>query len=101
MEYIFQENIRVRNNGTAPASWWFITIPKDISNDIKDFSLEKPRRWWWSIKVKVMIGFIKRETSIFPDKKSWCYLLPIKATIRKELQIKEWAKLYITITISE
>jgi hypothetical protein len=41
------------------------------------------------VKVQVMVGFIIRETSIFPDKKSGSYLLPIKASIRKELHIEE------------
>ena len=99
MEYIFQASIRIWNNGTAPASWWFITVPQNISNKIKEETASQPRKWRWSVKVQVMIGFIKRETSIFPDKKSWCYLLPIKADIRKELHIAEWSKLSTTLTL--
>ena len=41
------------------------------------------------MKVQVMVGYITRDTSIFPDNKSECYLLPIKVNIRKELQLKE------------
>jgi len=37
----------------------------------------------------VNIGKTSWMTSIFPDKKSTSYLLPIKAEIRKKEQIKE------------
>ena len=106
MEFDFQSTIRVRNNGTAPASWWFVTVPQNISDTIKQevfWYISKgaqPRKWRWSVRVQVMVGFIKRETSIFPDKKSGCYLLPIKSEIRKELHIKEeWCQLHITLTL--
>jgi len=105
MEYSFQSIIRIWNNGTAPASWWFITVPQDISDKIKEENVwyiskgVQTRKWRWSIKVEATIGYIKRETSIFPDKKSGCYLLPLKLNIRKELQIEEWSQLYITLTL--
>ncbi len=89
MEYTFIGSLWIRNNWKAPASWHFITVPQDISNDIKQFVSTQPRKWRWSVRVEVRIGFYVWKTSIFPDKKSWCYLLPIKADVRKKLQIKE------------
>ena len=105
MDFSFQSIIRLRNNGTAPASWWFITVPQDISNKIKEENIwyiskgAQTRKWRWSIKVEATIGYIKRETSIFPDKKSGCYLLPIKASIRKELHIEKNMKINVSLTL--
>ena len=99
MDFSFQSSIRIRNNGTASASWWFITISQDISDSIKKENFWKPRKWRWSIRVETTIGYLKRETSIFPDKKSGSYLLPIKASIRKELHIKESDTILATIKI--
>jgi hypothetical protein len=36
-----------------------------------------------SIRVRVRIGESRWATSVFPDKKSGCYLLPVKAAVRK------------------
>lgn len=101
----FTASIRIRNNGTAPASRYFVSIPKDIADDIKKTTAwfisqgRQARRWRWSVKVEAMIGYLKRKTSIFPDKKSNSFLLPIKADIRKELRIKDGDTLAVQIEI--
>lgn len=65
------------------AGWHFITIPKGIAEDInKHFGDLK--RGWGSIQVIVTIGATSWKTSIFPDKESGSYLLPVKAQVRKE-----------------
>lgn len=99
MSYSFQWPLRIRNNGKSPASWYFINVPKDISEAIQKKVSNRPRRWWGSVKVEAMIAYIKRKTSIFPDKKSGWYLLPIKADIRKDLRINDWDTLAVQIEI--
>lgn len=71
------------------ASWYFFTIPEKASEQIKVIAKLTPRKWWWSVRVKAKIGRLDRETSIFPDSKSWCYFLPIKVDVRKKLELKE------------
>ena len=44
--------------------------------------METIKRGWGSVRVKVTLGKTKWDTSIFPDKKSGTYLLPIKAEVR-------------------
>jgi hypothetical protein len=87
MEYSFQASVWLRNNGKAPASRHFVTLPKDIADDIKKQIASQPRLGFGSVKMQAMIGYLKRETSIFPDKKSGSYLLCIKKNIREELKI--------------
>jgi hypothetical protein len=51
------------------------------------------------VRVEVRVGFLTRETSIFPDKKSNSYLLPIKAAIRKQLRVKAEDTIHVNVQI--
>jgi hypothetical protein len=68
------------------SAWHFITVPKKESEEIKE-TFGKSARGWGSIPVKVTLGKTTWKTSIFPDKKSGTYLLPLKAEIRKKEEI--------------
>ena len=64
------------------AGWHFASVPKKQSKNIKDrFSVMK--RGWGSLPVIAAIGQTRWKTSIFPDKKTGTYLLPLKASVRK------------------
>ena len=63
------------------ASWHFITVPEDASAAIKAFAPEA-KRGFGSVRVKVKIGETTWQTSVFPDKKSGCYFLPVKRAVR-------------------
>lgn len=65
------------------AGWHFLTIPKKQSEEIKKVYGEK-KRGWGSLPIQVTLGKTSWKTSIFPDKKSGTYLLPLKADIRKK-----------------
>ena len=95
----FKAKLRLRSNVVSPASRHFVTVPKKVGNDIRKLQENQPRKWRWSIKVKVQVWFCSRNTSIFPDKKSWCYLLPIKASVRKDLDIQYWSAILIYLMI--
>lgn len=63
--------------------WHFIYVPKKESEVIKEAFAAK-RRGWGSLPVEVKLGKTIWMTSIFPDKKSGTYLLPLKAEVRKK-----------------
>ncbi len=65
------------------AGWHFISVPLDISNDIKQHFGDR-KRGWGSLPVIATIGKTSWNTSIFPDKKAAGYLLPLKADVRKK-----------------
>lgn len=81
------------------AGWHFVTIPKDISEDIKRLFGDR-KRGWGSLSVIATIGKTSWKTSIFPDKKSNVYLLPIKAEVRKKEGIAADNKITLLIEIS-
>lgn len=70
------------------AGWHFVNVPKEESLKIKKlFGIMA--RGWGSLPVKVTVGQTSWQTSIFPDKKSGTYLLPLKAAARKAENIVE------------
>ncbi|HNZ56651.1 MAG TPA: DUF1905 domain-containing protein [Methylophilaceae bacterium] len=70
-------------------SWHFVTLPQDKSEEIKFFNenLHGKRRGWGAVRVQVTIGKTTWETSMFPYAKTQCYILPIKAEVRKKENI--------------
>lgn len=80
------------------ASWHFVAIPKKESALIKE-SFEKQAKGWGSIPVQVCIGTTQWQTSLFPDKKSGTYILPVKASVRKQEEVYDGDIISLTITI--
>lgn len=76
-------------------SWTFATVPPEHSDDLR--AQTGPRRGFGSIPVEVTIGDSTWRTSVFPDKKSGCYVLPLKAAIRKAESIAGGDKVEITL----
>lgn len=63
--------------------WHFISVPKKQSEEIKK-KFGGKQKGWGSFPVLVTLGKTSWNTSIFPDKKSATYLLPLKAEVRKK-----------------
>jgi hypothetical protein len=78
------------------AGWHFLYVSKKQSEEIKKI-FGSMKRGWGSLPVLVAINKTTWKTSIFPDKRSGTYLLPLKAEVRKKEGI--FAKDHITFTI--
>ena len=78
--------------------WHFLVLPKVQSETIqKNFSQAK--RGWGSLPVSVTLGKTVWKTSIFPDKKSGTYLLPIKSEVRRKEDVRAGETVSFTITL--
>lgn len=64
------------------SAWRFLALPKKQAQEIKT-KFGARTKGWGSLPVAATIGKTTWDTSIFPDKKSGTYLLPLKAKIRK------------------
>jgi hypothetical protein len=64
------------------ANWHFLTLPTKESDAIRE-RFGGRVRGWGSLRVSACIGNTTWKTSIFPDKKSGAYLLPVKSDVRK------------------
>ena len=62
------------------SSWCFVTLPVEAADEIKFFVSN--RNGFGSVRVDVQIGESKWQTSIFPDKASNSFVLPIKKSVR-------------------
>lgn len=62
-------------------TWTFVTVPAELSDELRDRS--GPPRGFGSIPVEVTVGTSTWRTSVFPEKESGCFVLPIKSAIRK------------------
>lgn len=89
---------------TGQASWHFITLPQEVAGEIRFFTGEQMggmRRGFGSLRVQVISAEAEWKTSIFPDKKTGSYLLPIKAQIRKQLDWQAGTSRQIALRIIE
>ena len=93
--YKIKANVWIYPGDTA---WHFVTVPKKQSKNI-DVRYGKMKRGWGSLPVHVSIGTITWDTSIFPDKKSGTYLLPLKAHIRRQTGLESGDSVTYTLTI--
>jgi hypothetical protein len=81
-------------------SWHFVTLPVEIAKDINDF-FALAKRGWGSLPVVVTVGKAVWKTSIFPDKKTNSYLLPLKAEVRKKEAIRSGDSIDLMIKVSD
>ncbi|MBK8433593.1 MAG: DUF1905 domain-containing protein [Chloroflexi bacterium] len=70
----------------GPAPWYFVTVPAELSSDLKGVS-GFVTYGWGMIPVRVRIGKTVWETSLFP--KDGRYLVPLKTTVRQAEKLSE------------
>lgn len=88
----------------ASASWHFLTIQGEAAEAIHALALMRRletgrRRDWGAMKVKAIIDNTHWETSIFPQKDSGGWLLPVKAAVRKAHGLVAGDKVNVTVSL--
>lgn len=96
--------LRLWTTDKAPASWHFLTIEGEVADAIHALALMRRletgrRRGWGSMKVIAQIGDSVWSTSIFPDKTSGGWLLPVKAFARKSEGLVVGDAVEVTVTV--
>lgn len=84
--------------GQAPAAWVFLTLPETLATEVKIASLMAPRGWG-SVRVEAESEGVRWRTSLFPDKNSGSYFLPVKAAVRKQLGVGVGDRICVTLTL--
>ena len=79
-------------------AWHFANVDKKLSEEIKERH-ESHKTGFGSLRVTVTMGKTKWKTSIFPDKRSGTYLLPLKASVRHAEGISEGDTITFTLKI--
>ncbi len=62
------------------AAWYFLTLPPDLADEIRS---RVEHVAFGSVRVRARIGATSWSTSVFPDKGSGSYVLPVKAAVRR------------------
>jgi Domain of unknown function (DUF1905) len=88
----------------APGSWHFLTIEGETAEAIHALALMRRlesgrRRGWGAMKVRAAIGDTAWETSIFPDKSSGGWMLPVKAAVRKAEGLVAGDGVQVSVTV--
>jgi hypothetical protein len=63
-------------------TWVFVSVPADVTEEIRDLAAGRLRRGFGSLRVRATIGGSRWTTSIFPDTPRDCYRLGIKRSVR-------------------
>lgn len=69
----------------AAGSWYFVTVPEELSVEIKAHGFAS-QRGFGSVRVEATIGEVRWRTSVFPLN-SGGYILPVKAEVRRKTGI--------------
>jgi hypothetical protein len=71
-------------------TWTFVTLPPEVSASVEDEAdAQGPRAGFGSVRVEVRIGRTTWRTSLFPDKASGCFVLPVKRAVRRANGVEE------------
>ena len=62
-------------------AWCFVTVPEELSDDL--LLSGGPPTAFGSIRVEVGVGGSVWRTSVFPDRRSGCYVLPVRKAVRR------------------
>ena len=86
---------------TGENAWYFVTLPEDIAEEIKALTALHllARRGFASLRVVVTIGTSTWDTSIFPDKKTASFLLPIKKSVRTANKLSDASIVAIELVV--
>ena len=96
--YTFKATMWLWNNGLQKASWYFVTLPKKYSQEIKA-NYPFTKRGFASVPVVVSVGAQEWKTSLFFSNEKKSYILPIKKVIRVAEKLDEGSKLEVNISI--
>jgi hypothetical protein len=79
------------------ASWYFTSVPPELSEDIRE--IPRPYRGFGSVRVRARIGGSEWATSIFPDKASGSYVLPLKKAVRDAESLVDGGPVFVHLDI--
>ena len=80
------------------AAWFFAYVDKKMAAEIKERH-GKVKRGFGSIRVMATLGKTKWQSSIFPDKRSQTYVLPLKAAVRRAEGVEAGDTITFTLDI--
>ncbi len=84
----------------GPAAWWFISLPADCADEVGDHVAGRTKAFG-SVRVRVRVGSSSWSTSLFPDKGSGTYVLPLKRAVRSAEGLLEGSPVTVHLEVVE
>jgi hypothetical protein len=78
------------------AAWYFLTLPLELADEIR--SRVEPVGFG-SVRVRARIGATAWSTSVFPDKHSGSFVLPVKAAVRRAEDLDDGSPAYVHLAV--
>lgn len=79
--------------------WHFITLPGEEADHVQALTEGIDRRGFGSVKVEATVGPCTWSTSVFPDKASGSYVLPVKKDVRQANGIGPGDRVAVTLRL--
>ncbi|MBD8505657.1 DUF1905 domain-containing protein [Hoyosella sp. G463] len=98
MRWVFDADLFLWHGDAV--SWTFLRLPLDVAEEIDDRQAG-PRAGFGSVRVAATIGATTWHTSVFPDKPTGSFLLPIKKQVRAAEGIAEGDTVTVALEIAE
>ena len=80
------------------AAWHFFSVPEDVTDEV-DATYGGRAAGFGSIKVEVTIGATTWQTSMFPDTKRGCFILPVKAAVRRAEDLADGSVAHLRLRV--
>ncbi len=83
---------------SSTGSWYFVSLPEHLSQEIRE-NLKWQEEGWGRMKACASLFELKWDTAIWFDKKRNTYLLPLKAEIRNQANLRDGDEIDIRLWI--
>ena len=80
------------------SAWHFLTLPMELADELRELT-DGQRKGFGSVRVVATIGSSTWATSVFPDKRSGSYVLPVKKSVRKAEDLDDGATAVVKIEL--
>ncbi|MGL5809439.1 MAG: DUF1905 domain-containing protein [Nocardioides sp.] len=81
----------------STGSWVFVAVPPELSEEIRMCS--GPPVGFGSVRVTARIGATTWQTSVFPDSKRGCFVLPVKKPVRRAEDLEVGADAEVVLAL--
>ena len=82
----------------GPGGWHFVTLPAEVAGEL-DTVFAPAKRGFGSLRVSATVGGVAWETSVFPDKQTASYVLPVKAAVRRRAGLEAGDTVALTLLV--
>jgi hypothetical protein len=96
MEWTFSADVFAW--GEEGQSWRFLRLPLDVADEVRDVAGEPAG--FGSVRVHARIGQSAFATSVFPEKTSGSYLLPVKKSVREKEGIDHGDRVTVRLDVA-